>query len=154
MTGPQIIFLLIVFGIVCGLALLAMVIFSPGTMRQRLNHFLGKEEASALETGGWVEKAAKVAQPFSRLALPDEGWEKSGLRTRFMNAGWRNPAAATLYFAAKSFLALLAPGIVALMLTVSGTPVGGRRLLMLLLLVAGLGYYAPNLILRRIAARR
>ncbi|MGZ8290341.1 MAG: type II secretion system F family protein [Telluria sp.] len=154
MTGTQIIFLAIVFTIVCGLALLAMVIFSPGTMRQRLDHFLGKVEPTALESGGWVEKAAKVARPFSKLSLPDEGWEKSSLRTRFMNAGWRNPAAATLYFAAKSCLALLLPGVIALMLVMSSKPIGGQRFLLLLLLVAAAGYYLPNLMLKRIVARR
>lgn len=154
MTGPQIIFLIIVFGIVCGLALLAMVIFSPGYLRTRLDNYMGKTEPSALETGGWVEKAAKVAQPFSRLSLPEEGWEKSSLRTRFMNAGWRNPAAATLYFASKSVLALLFPGAVALMLAISGKAVPGQRLLLLLLLVAAIGYYLPNVILGQIAARR
>ena len=154
MTGPQIIFLTTVFGIVCGLALLGMVIFSPGYLRTRLDNNMGKTEPSALETGGWVEKAAKVAQPFSRLSLPEEGWEKSSLRTRFMNAGWRNPAAATLYFASKSVLALLFPGMVALMLAISGRPVPGQRLLLLLLLVAAIGYYLPNVILGQIAARR
>lgn len=154
MTGPQIIFLCIVFGIVCGLALLGMVIFSPGYLRIRLAAYMGKSEPSALETGGWVEKAAKVAQPFSRLSIPDEGWEKSSLRTRFMNAGWRNPAAATLYFASKSCLALLFPGTVALMLALSGKSIPGQQMLMLLLLVAAMGYYLPNMILRRIAARR
>lgn len=154
MTGPQIVFLCIVFGIVCGLALLAMVIFSPGYLRTRLDTFMGKTEPGALETGGWVEKAAKVAQPFSRLSLPEEGWEKSSLRTRFMNAGWRNPAAATLYFASKSLLALLFPSAVALMLAISGRPIPGQRLLMVLLLVAAIGYYLPNMILRHIASRR
>lgn len=154
MTGPQIIFLLIVFAIVVGLALLAMVIFSPGYLRDRLNSFMGKTEPTALEAGGWVEKAAKVAQPFSKLSLPEEGWEKSSLRTRFMNAGWRNPAAATLYFASKSILALLFPGVLALTLTVSGTPVPGRQLLLFLLVVAATGYYLPNMILNHIAVRR
>ena len=154
MTGPQIVFLTIVFGIGCGLALLAMVIFSPGYLRTRLDTFMGKTEPSALETGGWVEKAAKVAQPFSRLSLPEEGWEKSSLRTRFMNAGWRNPAAATLYFASKSVLALSFPSAVALMLAISGSPMPGQRLLLLLLLAAAIGYYLPNVILRQIASRR
>ncbi|MBZ2206057.1 type II secretion system F family protein [Massilia soli] len=154
MTGPQIIFLCIVFSTVCGLALLAMVIFSPGYMRIRLDTFMGKAEPSALETGGWVEKAAKVAQPFSRLSLPEEGWERSSLRTRFMNAGWRNPAAATLYFASKSLLALLFPGALALMLAISGPPMPGQQMLMLLLLFAAMGYYLPNVVLGRIASRR
>lgn len=154
MTGPQIIFLLIVFGIVGSLAALAMVIFAPDAMRQRLNTFMGKGEASALESGGWVERAAKVAQPFSKLSVPEDGWEKSALRTRFMNAGWRNPAAATLYFASKSILALLLPALLALALATSNTPMPGQRLLLVLLTAAAFGYYLPNLVLHRIAARR
>ena len=154
MTAAQVLFLLIVFVIACGLAVLAMVVFSPGAMRQRLAGFMGKSEASALETGGWVEKVAKVAQPFSRLSLPEEGWEKSTLRTRFMNAGWRNPAAATLYFAAKTLLALLSPALLAAAMASSLPAMPGQRLLPMLLAVATIGYYLPNMALARIARRR
>lgn len=152
MSGPQIVFLLIVFAIVCSLAVLAMVIFSPASMRQRLNTFMGKSEASALESGGWVERAAKVAHPFSKLSVPEDGWEKSALRTRFMNAGWRNPAAATLYFASKTLLALVTPAIVGTL--AAGTTMPGQRFLFLLLACAAFGYYLPNIVLARIAARR
>jgi tight adherence protein C len=154
MSGPQIIFLLIIFAIGCSLAVLAMVIFAPGSMRQRLDTFTGKSEASALESGGWVERAAKVAHPFSRLSVPEDGWEKSALRTRFMNAGWRNPAAATLYFASKSILALLLPAALALTIAASNSPMPGQRLLLFLLAAAAFGYYLPNSVLHRIAARR
>ena len=154
MSTPTLLFILIVCAVVGALAALAFVIFSPGAMRQRLSGFMGKTDAGALEAGGWVERAAKVAQPFSRLSVPEEGWEKSSLRTRFMNAGWRNPAAATLYFAAKSVLALLLPGLFALYVVGSDKVVPGQRLLFLLLLCAGFGYYLPNVALARIAARR
>jgi tight adherence protein C len=154
MSASQLLFLLIVFAIVCGLAFLAMVIFLPGYMRQRLASFIGKSEVSALETGGWVERVAKVAQPFTKLSLPEEGWEKSTLRTRFMNAGWRNPAAATLYFASKTLLALISPALVALFLATSAAAMPGQRFLFLLLAGAAFGYYLPNTVLTRIAARR
>ena len=153
MTGPQLVFLGIVFATVCGLAALAMVIFSPGYLRQRLDSYVEKAEPTALENG-WVEKAVKVARPLSKLSLPEDGWEKSSLRTRFMNAGWRNPAAATLYFASKSLLALLFPGAVALAFTLAGRTIPGERLLMVLLATAAFGYYIPNVILHRIATRR
>lgn len=154
MTASQLLFLLIVFAIVGGLAFLAMMIFSPGTMRQRLAGFRGKSEASALEASGWVERVAKVAQPFSRLSLPEEGWEKSTLRTRFMNAGWRNPAAATLYFASKTVLALMSPALLALCIAGPLASMPGQRVLFLLLAVATFGYYLPNVILTRIAKLR
>ncbi|MDP3668782.1 MAG: type II secretion system F family protein [Telluria sp.] len=153
MDAAQLLFLLIVFAVVAGLALLAMVVFSPGPMHDRLSSFMGTTEVSALETGGgWIERVAKVAQPFTKLSLPEEGWEKSSLRTRFMNAGWRNPAAATLYFASKTLLALVTPAIVGTL--AAGTTMPGQRFLFLLLACAAFGYYLPNIVLARIAARR
>jgi tight adherence protein C len=85
--------------------------------------------------------------------VPDEGWEKSALRTRFMNAGWRNPAAPTLYFAAKTGLSLLLPAITAAALATSTRMVGGK-LMFALLLAASFGYYLPNMVLTRIVERR
>ncbi len=154
MLTSDLLFVLIVIAVVGALGALAYAMFSPGAMRQRLSGFSGKNEAGKLESGGWVERAAKVAQPFSRLSVPEEGWEKSTLRTRFMNAGWRNPAAATLYFAAKSGLALLFPAVFALFVVGAEKVLPGQRLLFFLLLCAGFGYYLPNVVLGRIAGRR
>jgi tight adherence protein C len=154
MLTPDMLFLLIVAAVVVGLAALGYVMFAPGSMRQRLSGFSGNKEGGQLESGGWVERVAKVAQPFSRLSVPEEGWEKSALRTRFMNAGWRNPAAATLYFAAKSGLALLLPGLLALFVFGADKVIPGQRLLLMLLVCAGFGYYLPNIVLGRIAERR
>ena len=154
MTTSNILFLLIVFAIVGGLALMAMAVFSPGYMRGRLASFRGKVEVSALENDGWVEKVVKVAQPFSKLSLPEEGWERSALKTRFMNAGWRNPSAATLYFASKTILALALPGVAALVLSHYYPAMPGKKFMLALLGAAALGYYLPNLTLERIARRR
>jgi tight adherence protein C len=154
MSASQLLFLLIVFATVVGLVALAIVCFSPRTLRERLAGFMGSADVTQLETGGWVERVAKVAQPFSRLSLPEEGWEKSALRTLFMNAGWRTPTAPTLYFAAKSVLVLALPGALALGLALAHSPLAGQRLLMWLFAGAMLGYYLPNLVLSHIAARR
>src|SRR5213595_1082565 len=154
MTASQLLFLLIVFAVVGGLAVLAMVVFSPRTLRERLAGFMSKAEVTQLESGGWVERVAKVAQPFTRLSLPEEGWEKSALRTLFMNAGWRSPAAPTLYFAAKTVLALGIPAAVALTLALMERQIAGQRLLFVLFACAAGGYYLPNLVLSRKAQRR
>jgi tight adherence protein C len=154
MSASQLLFLLIVFAVVVGLGALAIVFFSPRTLRERLAGFMGSADVTQLETGGWVERVAKVAQPFSRLSLPEEGWEKSALRTLFMNAGWRTPTAPTLYFAAKSVLALALPAALALGLALAHSPLAGQRLLMWLLAGAMFGYYLPNLVLSHIAGRR
>jgi len=155
MTSSQLIFLLIVLCVVCALVWLGLVLFAPLALRERLRHFLGAPEPSQLDAGGgWVERVASVAKPLTRLSVPEEGWEKSALRTRFMNAGWRSPAAPTLYFASKTGLALLLPALMAPIVLVYGAGLGGDYLLALLLVAAASGYYFPNMVLERIVKRR
>lgn len=154
MSTAQWLFLLIVFAVVAGLALLALLVFTPGALRQRLFGFMAQQAPQPGGAEGWIERIAKVAKPFTKLSLPEEGWERSPLRTRFMNAGWRNPNAPALYFAAKSLLALLLPAVLGLY----AASVLGAQLrsvvLFLLCIAASFGYYLPNLILARMAARR
>jgi len=154
MTGAQLLFLLIVFAIVCGLVWLGMMLFTPGALRTRLAGFMGRSEEGKLERVGWAERVARVVRPLTKMSVPEEGWEKSALRTRFMNAGWRNPAAPSLYFAAKSLLALVLPAITGIVLALAHVPLAGAKLLALLLLAAACGYYLPNAVLSRVAQRR
>ncbi|WP_313702831.1 type II secretion system F family protein [Massilia sp.] len=154
MNAAQLCFLLLVFAIVCALAWLAMALFAPEALRARLRRSVGKSETTQLESNGWVEKVAKVSQPLTKLSIPEEGWEKSALRTRFMNAGWRNPVAPTLFFASKTVLALLGPAIVGTLVAFSVIVLSGGKLMFLLLLSATVGYYSPNMALHRLASRR
>jgi tight adherence protein C len=154
MNAAQLFFLLIVFGIVCALTWLGMMLFAPEALRTRLRRFLGKSDTTQLESDGWVERVAKVTQPLTKLSIPDEGWEKSALRTRFMNAGWRNPFAPTLFFATKSALALLGPAVIGMLVVAAVIVLSGIKLLFLMLLTASIGYYLPNVTLNQIARRR
>ena len=154
MNGSQLLFLVIVFVVVVALALLARLIFFPGTLRQRLFGAMVPAASDAVADHGWVERVARVAQPFSKLSLPEEGWERSPLRTRFMNAGWRQASAPALYFAAKTVLALLFPTVLGLY-AASAMAAQLRSVLLLLLCVsATIGYYLPNLVLASTAKRR
>ncbi|MES2264787.1 MAG: type II secretion system F family protein [Pseudomonadota bacterium] len=149
MSATQLLFLLIVFVVVAGVALVAMLVFAPGTLRQRLALMKRPGGAEVHDSDGWIERVAKVAQPFTRLSLPEDGWERSPLRTRFMTAGWRHARAPTLYFAAKTVLALALPLLAAL----PGSQLR-QGFLALLLLSAALGYYLPNIVLAHTANRR
>jgi tight adherence protein C len=158
MSGAHILFLLVVFTVVALVALAAMLLFAPGTLRQRLAAHAVQEDAADADAG-WTERVAKVAQPFMRLSLPEEGWERSALRTRFMTAGWRRASAPTLYFAAKTLLALLLPALGGLLAVLFGAGLQGqggmgRGWLYLLLAVAALGYYLPNALLARTVTAR
>jgi tight adherence protein C len=155
MNAAQFVFLLIVFSTIVGLAWLGVWLFAPATLRGRLQRFLGrKTEAPALQGEGWVDRIAKMARPLTKLSVPEEGWENSALRTRFMNAGWRNPVAPTLYFASKTALCLGVPGLIVLLLAVSQATVAGLHVLLALLAGAAFGYYLPNVVLGRIVMRR
>ncbi|MGK5035716.1 type II secretion system F family protein [Janthinobacterium sp. LB3P118] len=154
MNGSQLLFLVIVFVVVVALALLGWLIFFPGPLRQRLFGAMVPAASDAVADHGWVERVARVAQPFSKLSLPEEGWERSPLRTRFMNAGWRQASAPALYFAAKTMLALLFPTVLGLY-AASAMAAQLRSVLLLLLCVsATIGYYLPNLVLASTAKRR
>lgn len=154
MHGQQILFLVVVFIVVVGIALAALLIFSPVQVRERLTDVVEPETAMPEMAGSWVEKVAHAAQPFSRLSLPEEGWERSPLRTRFMNAGWRSASAPSLYFAAKTLLALGLPGLTALIAVTAFNGLPQKGLLFLLLLAASIGYYLPNAVLSRKASGR
>jgi tight adherence protein C len=155
MSAAQFVFLLIVFSTIVGLAGLGVWMFAPGALRGRLQGFMGrKAEASPLQGNGWVDRIARAVRPLTRLSVPEEGWENSALRTRFMNAGWRNQAAPTLYFASKTALALGIPAFTALLLAVAGKSLPGSGLLFALLVGATFGYYLPNVVLGRVVVRR
>ena len=154
MQSSQLLFLLIVFVVVCALAWLGFALFAPLALRERLRLFLGRRGAESAAGVRWIERVASVAKPLTKLSVPDEGWEKSSLRTRFMNAGWRSAAAPTLYFASKTGLALLLPALTAPLLVLYGSALGGGKVLAVLLLAATLGYYLPNAVLARLVTRR
>jgi tight adherence protein C len=156
MKISQLSFLLVVFVVVCALCWVALALFAPVALRERLRQFLGQRAAPGVGDVPrlrWIERIASVARPLTRLSIPEEGWEKSTLRTRFMNAGWRNPAAPTLYFAAKTVLVLLAPAVLTPVLLWRGGT-SGRMMLMILLGGAAVGYYLPNVVLARRVKRR
>lgn len=145
----------LVFVAAFGAALGLMLVCSPNRLRARLERLGGAGLAGAQASNDWAARLSRWATPVSRLALPKEGWENSALRVRFMNAGWRGAAAPTLYFAAKTVLALALP-LGALVATV-GTPLAGDGALLAVLLIAicAVGYYLPNAVLaRRIAGRK
>lgn len=154
METGQLVFLVVVFLVVAALAFSALSLFTPRTWQARLRKLTGQTAPSPLEGDGWVDRVARVAEPFTKLSVPEEGWEKSALRTRFMNAGWRQRSAPVLFLAAKSVLALALPLVAAIVLLLTQPALRGDKYLVILLTCTAAGYYLPNLVLRRIAARR
>jgi tight adherence protein C len=132
----------------------AMLIMSPRDMKKRIEQAGGIPSAALsapqdTTTGIWLQKIADMSEPIAKLSIPKEGWENSALRIHLMNAGWRSPNAAPIYFGAKTVLALLLP-LAALPWLASSSLAGVPMELASVLVVLGAcGYYLPNLILKR-----
>lgn len=155
MSTLHLAFLTLIFLAVFGATLLALRLFSPDPVRDRLDAVVGRPAASpGGQENEWLARIVQLTGPLAKLSLPEEGWEKSALRTRFMNAGLRNPSAPSVFFAAKTILATGLPLALFLVLTTSGARYSTNGLLFWLLLAAGAGYYLPNILLRNLIKRR
>ncbi|CAI8698265.1 type II secretion system F family protein [Burkholderia cepacia] len=152
------------FIFVAGGVLVAMLLFAPRSIQRRLQQAGGAGAGAGAVAGPgdgddlasrWVAKLVDLSTPISKLSVPKEGWENSPLRVRLMNAGWRNQSAAALYFTAKTVLALALPCMALLGLVT--TKLGDERALLSAILVAlaGIGYYIPNIVLsQRVKVRQ
>jgi tight adherence protein C len=146
------------FAAVFGAVVALMWWLAPQDMQRRIEQAGGvsvSPDAPSSAGAGWVEKIAEISRPISQLSIPKEGWEDSPLRLRLMNAGWRTPAAAAVYFAAKTVLALLLP-LLGLAWLLRTTLVNDQYALCttILAVLGAIGYYAPNVVLTRCRARR
>jgi tight adherence protein C len=155
MTTTQFIFLAIIFAAVTLVTMAVLFQFSPGKLKGRLDMLKQGEISDKKTLSKWTETIVKLSAPIAKLSLPDEGWENSALRIRFMNAGYRGASPILLYFAVKTIMAVALPLTLFLYSAIAGWNLETKTLLALLLGSATIGYYLPNYILaRRIAHRQ
>jgi tight adherence protein C len=117
---------------------------------QRVRRMLGEPTVVESPAERIVERVAKATQPIARLSTPEEGFENSAIKRRFVNAGIRNASAPAAFFGAKTVLAVCLPMLAYVLLAmVKQPPMKGNPLLLMLLLAATIGYYLPNYVLSR-----
>ena len=150
----QTIYLATIFLVVFGLGVVVTYWSTPDVMRGRLQQFGGGEPEAAATPSRWIARIVKLTGPLAKLSVPEEGWEKSPLRIRFMNAGFRGSAAPTVYFTAKTILAIALPALWYVYVKVGGVKLPPQLLLATLVLASAIGYYLPNGVLSRLVARR
>jgi len=154
----QNLFLIVIFLTVMGLVLgIGMWLSQPNLVHQRVSELAdehSKPEASAIETHEWRAKVRKMAAPMAWLSTPEEGWETSSFRVRFMQAGLRGAAWPVIFFGSKTFLALLLPSLLLIFGQLIETASTTRMTLLAVLSVTLLGYYSPNLGLKMMISRR
>ncbi|HXU93958.1 MAG TPA: type II secretion system F family protein [Gallionella sp.] len=155
MTTTQTIYLIVIFLVVTGGVLAVLWQFGTRPIQKRLEGIaeeghpltpeLPPELATPQEAPAWVQRVVKLSGPLARIALPQEGWENSNLRIRFMNAGFRFSSAPVVFFAAKTLLALILPLLLALYLGMGAADkIKPTTMLSLFIGFAALGYFLPN----------
>ena len=116
---------------------------------------VGSASGPGLEDAAqWQAKVVKVVGPVAKLSAPQEGWEGSSLRVRFMNAGLREASWPALFFASKTLLALLLPGLFMVYSGLSSVALKFNTSLMILVVLLAVGYYLPNVILSQLVNKR
>jgi len=155
MSPGQIAFLGLVFVATFAVAIWVLGRTVGNTANQRLKRVMGVDASEpGRATGQWLDRLARATKPVAKLSLPEEGYESSALRRRFLNAGVRGASAPMAYFGAKTVLALGLPLLAFALLTVVGSKVQGAGLLLILLLVSTFGFYFPNYVLSKAIGRR
>ncbi len=148
MSVQSLLFLMLVFCITTGLTTLAIWLLFPDRFRQRIAQV---KLSDAVQTDSlsqrWQKKLAQTVRPLAKLSLPNEGWEGSAMKIRFINAGWRGPSVPTLFFGTKTLLALGLPLIVFFAANASLLNSGASHIFIVLVIIAAAGYYLPNVVL-------
>jgi tight adherence protein C len=101
----------------------------------------------------WIETAVKIVGPFAQLSSPTGEGETSPLRLKFLNAGVRHPDASLFYFGLKTLLPLGFAALAFVTVRAAGADDGVTTLLWLAV-VALLGCYLPNIVLRMMIKSR
>jgi len=120
----------------------------PTRTEQRLRAVTPSSGKSA-----WTETAVKIVGPFAQLSSPTGEGETSPLRLKFLNAGIRHSDASLFYFGMKTLLPLGFAGLAFVALRAAGADDGVTTLLWLAV-VALLGCYLPNIVLRTMIKSR
>lgn len=146
-------FLTVVFLSVLALGLLTTYLLAPGVSRDRLlvaPHNL-PEPGKKRRWSGWY---VKFARPLARLSIPEQGWENSPLKIRFMNAGFRRESAPLIYFGLKTLLALVLAVLPFLFFGLAGGQLSAPVILMSTAVAGAFGYYLPNVVLSHLRETR
>ena len=151
MTLMQIGFLGLVFVSVFALVIWGARMAGGNATAGRMRRLFGEDTPFESSAERFVDRVAQATKPLARLSMPEEGFENSAIRRRFINAGIRNASAPAAYFGAKTLLAIGLPTIAYAVLTLLlQSPIKGNALLFWLLGAAALGYYLPNMIVARL----
>ena len=121
-------------------------------VERRLRHIQGlggTVDRSSRKPEQQGEFSVKWLKPVAKLALPDDKWLQSRMRTRLVRAGFRNSQSLTVFFAAKVLLAFVFPTLCIVAMVINPHLFTQRHWAISAIVgTALLGFFIPNMILR------
>ena len=153
MNLQELIFLALLFIAVFAMLIFVMYKLTADPVRKRVSDFATDKPLDSSESL-FVSTLVKVVDPIGRLSLPSEGWDKSPLHLKFMNAGWRSAEAPKLYFGIKTLLTISFTTIAYQFLDKSIQAESPAAALLILLFFAAFGYYLPNVVMSKVVENR
>lgn len=114
-----------------------------------------KEQAAKRHIGaGSLTRVEALINSLSKLSLPETGWQDSAIQLKFIRAGLRGPNDIKIFYAIKSLLTFVLPGVVFIGLWRFGPEMARFKLVSYVVVVAALGYYLPDFFMRWRTSRR
>jgi tight adherence protein C len=158
MTPSPLVFAALIFALVVTLSYALLSRWLPDAGKERLSQLSapsGQPRASV-----WQRLKPQLMatllwfSPWTAAMSGSDGETPSTLRVRFLNAGWRSPAALQIYFTSKTLLTLSLPFLGLALVEMSNWHPQGVQRLLPGLTGAAMGYYFPNWILNMRVKRR
>ena len=147
--------LAVIFIAVFSFVLLLMYLFTPDKIKNRLQTVVEGVDEATVRDADWIAKIAKLTTPFAKLSVPNEGWDQSHLRLRFINAGYRGEYAPMIYFGTKTLLAIIFPVFAWVIMMMLRAKMQPQTMMFSLIAATAFGFYLPNAFLsRKIASRQ
>lgn len=149
MSVDQLLVLSLVFVAVTVASTAIIGFVTPQPAQARLRKAVGQASGDTSQGGSaWKEKIIATLSPAGKYAVPQEGWEKSPLRKRFMHAGMRSDKAIVAFFGAKTVLAIGLPTVFMFFAGIGHLSMTFNVTLFGVLWLAAMGYMLPNYYLR------
>jgi tight adherence protein C len=98
-------------------------------------------------------KPTAILESLAKLSLPEQGWQVSETKLKFVRAGLRSNKAPLVYYVIKSLVTLVIPLLSAFFLA-SFTDKELQSIALIVVLIAAVGYYTPDLIIKFLSKRR
>lgn len=147
----------LIFGLVAAMVFLVGGHYSQSRVSKKLKQVIGgthSDQPKSKRGAASLTKISSVLDSLSKLSLPEEGWQNSELKLKFVRAGLIEADKQKIFFSIKTVLSVVVPIVSFLVMWIFFPSIGSIHIFAYVVMIAGAGYYAPDLYLRRRIKKR